>query len=53
MRNIYTYIHVHIVTDLIKALPEDGSVNKVQHAKIDEAVLSMLSTPRPVPVMDR
>jgi hypothetical protein len=34
---------VHIVTDLINALPGNSSVNTVQHTTIDEAVFSMLS----------
>jgi hypothetical protein len=41
-----------ILTDLINALPGNGSVNTVQHAKIDEAVFSMSSAPLPVLVKD-
>jgi hypothetical protein len=33
------------VTDLINMLLGKSSVNTIQHATIDEAVLSMLSTP--------
>jgi hypothetical protein len=33
----------YIVTDLINALPGNSSVNKVQHATIDEAVFSTSS----------
>jgi hypothetical protein len=46
-------IFVDIVTDLINALPGNRSVNKVQHAKIDEAVFSMSSTPRPLLFTDQ
>jgi hypothetical protein len=35
----------HTVTDLIKDLPANSSVNTVQHAAIDEAVFFMLSAP--------
>jgi hypothetical protein len=31
----------HIVTDLINALPGNSSVNKVQHARIEEVVFSV------------
>jgi hypothetical protein len=34
-----------IVTDLINALPSNGSVNTVQHAAIDEVVFSVSSAP--------
>jgi hypothetical protein len=39
------YVREHTVTDLINALPDNSSVNTVQHARIDEAVLSMSSVP--------
>jgi hypothetical protein len=32
---------LYIVTDLINALPGNGSVNMAQHATADEAVFSM------------
>jgi hypothetical protein len=35
----------YIVTDSINALPDNSSVNTVQHATIDEAVFSMPSAP--------
>jgi hypothetical protein len=35
----------YIVTDLINALPDNSSVNTVQQATIDEAVLFMSSAP--------
>jgi hypothetical protein len=35
----------YIVTDLMNALPGNSSVNKVQHATIDEAVFSMSVSP--------
>jgi hypothetical protein len=31
----------HIVTDLINTLPDNSSVNTVQHATIEEAVFSV------------
>jgi hypothetical protein len=34
-----------IVTDLIKALPGNSSVNMVQHVTIDESVFSMSAAP--------
>jgi hypothetical protein len=37
--NMHTHAHTYIVTDLINALPGNSSVNKVQHATIEEAVL--------------
>jgi hypothetical protein len=40
-------------TDLINAVPGNSSVNTVQHATIDEAVVSMSSAPRPVLVTDQ
>jgi hypothetical protein len=36
---------LNIVTDFINALPGNITVNIVQHAKIDEAVLSRSSAP--------
>jgi hypothetical protein len=41
-------LHVHIVTDLISALPGSSSVNKVQHATIEEAVFSVDPTDVPI-----
>jgi hypothetical protein len=41
-----------IVTDLFNALPGNSFVNKVQHATVDEAVLSMSSAPCQVRITD-
>jgi hypothetical protein len=43
----------NIVTDLVKALLGNSSVNTAQHSTIDEAVFSMSSAPRPVLVTDQ
>jgi hypothetical protein len=45
---VLVFICNNIVTDLIKALPDNSSVNTVQHAAIDEAVFSMWSAPSSV-----
>jgi hypothetical protein len=39
------YIYIYIVMDLINALPDNSSVNMIQHATMDEAVFYMWSTP--------
>jgi hypothetical protein len=44
---------IDIVTDLINALPSNSSVNKVQHATINEVTFSMSSDPRPVLLTDQ
>jgi hypothetical protein len=41
-----------IITDLIKALPGNSSVNAVQHATIEEAVFSVDPTDAPVGWLD-
>jgi hypothetical protein len=40
------------VTDLIKALPGNSSVNTVQHATIEEAVFSVDPTDAPIVWLD-
>jgi hypothetical protein len=47
-----TYL-MHIVTDLINALPGNSSVNTVQHATIEEAVFSVDQTDAPIDWLDR
>jgi hypothetical protein len=37
------FLFLHIVTDLINALPGNRSLNTVQHATIEEAVFSVSS----------
>jgi hypothetical protein len=37
----YVCVYIHIVTDLINALPGNSSVNTVQHATIAEAMFSV------------
>jgi hypothetical protein len=45
--------HWRTITDLINALPGNSYVNTVQHATIDEAVFSMLSSSRPMLITDQ
>jgi hypothetical protein len=45
--------NIDTVTNLMNALPGNSSVNTVQHATVDEAVLSTSSAPRPVLVTDQ
>jgi hypothetical protein len=40
------------VTDLVKALPGNSSVNKVQHIRIEEAVFSVDQTDAPTDWLD-
>jgi hypothetical protein len=41
-------VSVHTVTDLINSLPDNSSVNTVQHATIEEAVSSVDPTDAPI-----
>jgi hypothetical protein len=41
-----------IVTDLINAFPGNSSVNAVQHATIEDAVLSVDPTDAPIDLLD-
>jgi hypothetical protein len=50
MSNGFTY--VHIVTDLINALPGNNSVNTVQYAAIEEAVFSVDPPDAPTDCLD-
>jgi hypothetical protein len=45
---ILRFISEHIVTDLINALPDNNSVNIVQHATIEETVFSVDPTDTPI-----
>jgi hypothetical protein len=42
----------HAVTDLINALPDNISVNTVQHATIEEAVFRVYLTDAPIDWLD-
>jgi hypothetical protein len=42
----------NIITDLINTLPGNSSVNKVQHATIEEAVFSVDPTDAPIDWLD-
>jgi hypothetical protein len=46
------FILCNIVNDLINALPGSSSVNKVQHATIEEAVFSVAPTDAPIDWLD-
>jgi hypothetical protein len=46
------YVHIHIVTNLINALPGNCSVNMVQHATIEEAVFSIEPADAPIDWLD-
>jgi hypothetical protein len=39
MNSLKLFVQIYIVTDLINVLPGNSSVNTVQHATVDEAVL--------------
>jgi hypothetical protein len=45
-------VHLHIVTDLINALPGGSSVGMIQHATIEEAVFSVDPTDAPIDWLD-
>jgi hypothetical protein len=46
------HLELHIVTDLINALPGNSSVNAAQHATIEEAVFSVDPTDAPIDWLD-
>jgi hypothetical protein len=45
-------LKMHIVMDLIDALPGNSSVNTVQHATIEEAIFSVDLTHAPIDWLD-
>jgi hypothetical protein len=49
----YNLFTLHIVTDVVNALPGKSSVYTVQHATIEEAVFSVDPTDVPIDWLDR
>jgi hypothetical protein len=45
-------VRIHVVTDLINALPGNSSVNTVQQTTIEEAVFSIDPTDAPIDWLD-